>query len=122
VGLIVLATYLVVAVTVALRHPSHPSLDLRAVRSETLSLVIKGKNLSPRETEVLWYLVNGRSATYIARELTISAHTVKTHIKRIYGKLDVHSKQELLDLLEKQTDSQRGQGPFSRDTNALSGG
>lgn len=42
---------------------------------------------------------HGRSATYIADELDISPQTVKTHLKRAYAKLDVHSRQDLLDLL-----------------------
>ena len=41
--------------------------------------------------------------------LTLSYNTVKTHVKRIYKKLDVHSQQELIDLAENSTapESQR---------------
>ena len=41
----------------------------------------------------------GRSAKYIAEELTISHNTTRTHIKHVYEKLNIHSKQELLDLV-----------------------
>ena len=56
--------------------------------------------LSPREAEVCEYLARGRSQTYIREALFLSKNTVATHVRRIYTKLDVHSKQELIDLVE----------------------
>ena len=56
--------------------------------------------LSPRETEIFFLIARGRNADYIQKELIISPHTAKTHIANIYHKLDVHSAQELLDLVE----------------------
>ncbi len=53
--------------------------------------------LSDREVEVMQLLVKGRSKPYIAEALYISENTVRTYAKRIYSKLDVHSKQELQD-------------------------
>lgn len=58
------------------------------------------KGLSARESEVLGYLAKGRSQPYIREELVLSKNTVATHVKHIYQKLGVHSKQELLDLFE----------------------
>ncbi len=55
---------------------------------------------TPREREVLPLLANGRSAPYIARELNVIESTVNFHIRNIYNKCDVHSKQELLDVIE----------------------
>lgn len=57
-------------------------------------------NLTPREAEILVYLAKGRSASYIQQELTISGGTVRTHTDHIYKKLDVHSQQELIDIIE----------------------
>lgn len=57
--------------------------------------------LSPREKEIFFLVAKGRNADYIQQELIISTHTVKTHIANIYRKLNVHSSQELLDLVEK---------------------
>ena len=54
--------------------------------------------LSVRETEVLGYLARGRSQPYIRDTLVLSKNTVASHVKHIYQKLDVHSRQELLDL------------------------
>ena len=56
--------------------------------------------LSPREAEVCEYLARGRSQAYIREALFLSKNTVATHVRRIYTKLDVHSKQELIDLVE----------------------
>lgn len=47
--------------------------------------------LTPREHEVLRCLVGGQSYKQVAGELEISIGTVRTHIKRLYRKLDVHS-------------------------------
>jgi DNA-binding CsgD family transcriptional regulator len=56
---------------------------------------ITGRNL-----EVLLLLVKGRSAARIEQELYMSRGTVNTHMRRIYQKLGVHSRQELLDLID----------------------
>jgi DNA-binding CsgD family transcriptional regulator len=56
--------------------------------------------LSQRENEVLVHLVKGRNLGFIKEALNISAGTASTHRQRIYQKTGVHSRQELLDLLE----------------------
>lgn len=45
-------------------------------------------------------IAQGRSKSYIAEALCLSENTVRTHAKNVYTKLDVHSKQELIDLLQ----------------------
>lgn len=57
-------------------------------------------SLASRETEVLLLLARGRSIPYIAETLYVTENTAKTYRQRIYAKLGVHSKQELLDLVE----------------------
>ncbi len=52
----------------------------------------KNSPLSSRETEILQHLSNGKSYSMIANELYINKETVRTHIKNIYKKLNVHSK------------------------------
>lgn len=47
--------------------------------------------------EVLLLLAEGRSSSYIAEELVLSANTVRGYVKNIYQKLDVHSKQDVID-------------------------
>jgi len=50
--------------------------------------------LSAREKEILLYLVKGYSYKMIAASLNISYETVKTFIRRIYEKLQVHNQSE----------------------------
>ena len=50
--------------------------------------------LSTREHEVLGYIVKGFTYAEIARLAGLSAHTVATYVRRIYGKLEVHSRGE----------------------------
>lgn len=63
--------------------------------------------LSARETEIFRMLAQGRSQPYIRDALYLSKNTVSTHARHIYRKLDVHSKQELLDLLEEREGADR---------------
>ncbi|MBX2822828.1 MAG: response regulator transcription factor [Rhodothermaceae bacterium] len=51
-------------------------------------------NLSERETEILHGLVNGLTYKMLAEELFISIDTVRSHIKKLYEKLHVHSRSE----------------------------
>ncbi len=48
-------------------------------------------DLSDRELEVLRCLIQGLSYKQVARDLDISIHTVRNHIRSIYSKLRVHS-------------------------------
>ncbi len=56
--------------------------------------------LSAREAEVMELLARGNSVARIAEVLVVSENTVRTHSKRIYTKLDIHKRQELVDLIE----------------------
>ncbi|GAB3981483.1 response regulator transcription factor [Spirosoma terrae] len=47
--------------------------------------------LTSRESQVLYYLAQGMSYKLVAAELGVGIETVRTHIKRIYEKLHVHS-------------------------------
>ncbi|MBR2836671.1 MAG: helix-turn-helix transcriptional regulator [Coriobacteriales bacterium] len=55
--------------------------------------------LSQREQGILSYLLRGYSLPAIRNELYISKGTVDTYVQRIYRKCDVHSRQELIDLV-----------------------
>lgn len=57
-------------------------------------------HLTRREREVFAHLAKGRSAPYIAEVYQVSENTVRSHIKHIYTKLDVHSRQELLSFIQ----------------------
>lgn len=47
--------------------------------------------LTPREVEVLRLIARGFSYARAAEHLGVSPHTVASHIKKLYGKLGVHS-------------------------------
>ncbi len=51
-------------------------------------------SLSPQENNVLSRLSQGHTYDHIAQELDISVHTVRNYIRRIYEKLQVHSRTE----------------------------
>lgn len=56
--------------------------------------------LSAREAEVAELIARGNTVAHIAELLFVSENTVRTHSKRIYVKLDIHKRQELIDLVE----------------------
>lgn len=57
--------------------------------------------LSPRELEVLELLASGKSYSGIADQLFVDKETIRTHIKNIYLKLEVHSKAEAIEKARK---------------------
>ncbi len=62
----------------------------QAVTSDTEGTI----SLTKREQEVLEYIARGFSYAEIARLQGITVHTVQTYIKKLYGKLAVHSRSE----------------------------
>ncbi|WKL58819.1 LuxR family transcriptional regulator [Asticcacaulis sp. ZE23SCel15] len=49
----------------------------------------KQADLSPREVEILSWVARGKSNSVIANILEVSTHTIDTHMRRIYAKLNV---------------------------------
>jgi ATP/maltotriose-dependent transcriptional regulator MalT len=73
-----------------LRQPDLVStLGAAGVSLENTALVSEVNPLSQREVEVLKLIALGNSNQQIAEQLFISLHTVKTHSRRIHGKLGV---------------------------------
>ncbi len=58
-------------------------------------------HLTRRESEVLGELAYGHSSTYIAEVLFISTNTVRTHMKNIYRKLGVGSREDVIEILRR---------------------
>lgn len=69
-------------------------------REARCAAVARGHNLTPRETDVLEQLARGRDLAFMEEKFVLSRNTVKMHIKHVYEKLGVHSKQEVIDLVE----------------------
>ena len=63
--------------------------QLKPVKKENLSLKVYN--------EIRNALINGQYEP--GERLVISENTVRTHAKHIYTKLDIHRRQELLDML-----------------------
>jgi DNA-binding CsgD family transcriptional regulator len=72
--------------------------------------------LSPRQEEVFKLLAKGRDVSYIEDKLVISKHTARSHIYSVYRKLDIHSHQELISLVE--SECQKIQAGNSANSNA----
>lgn len=71
--------------------------------------------ITPREFDVLALLFEGLTVPQIQDQLFLSANTVNTHVKRIYRKLDVHTRIELRGRVERilaqKGDSNSGDEP-----------
>lgn len=68
-------------------------------RKRTVQQLGKDYGLTDRETEIMLFVSQGNSAKKIADMVYLSTGTVQTHIKKIYQKLEIHTKQELIDLV-----------------------
>ncbi|GAA4276096.1 response regulator [Aquimarina mytili] len=60
----------------------------------------KFDELTERENDVLIVLSKGKSYTNIANELYVSVNTVKRHVRNIYEKLHVNSRDEIINLIQ----------------------
>lgn len=81
-------------------------LDPQAVEEfgrQRIERLSKEYGLTNRERELLGYLSRGYGSAFIAKNLFISDNTVRTHIRNIYRKLGVASREELLSLFNDVT-------------------
>jgi LuxR family maltose regulon positive regulatory protein len=78
-------------------HPSHRTAHpahLKRLVGGTAPPQELAEPLSDRELAVLRFLPTNLSAAEIGSELFLSVHTVKTHMRKLYAKLDVHTRAE----------------------------
>ena len=78
-------------------QPGQAPVDPVSVPCDTIARTYR---LTAREREVLGLIAHGRNMPFMEQELVISRNTLKMHIRHIYTKLDVHSKQEIIDMVE----------------------
>ncbi len=71
----------------------------QAMARDEVARIQERFGLSRREAEVLGLYVLGHTQARIAEELSIMPDTVHAHIKRIYAKCDLHSRQDFLDYI-----------------------
>jgi len=75
--------------------------QIRSSLDEQKNIMKRLESLTPREHEILTYLITGMLNKQIAYELTISERTVKAHRKQVFDKFGVASIAELVRLTEK---------------------
>jgi len=68
-----------------------PTVQTEFARQESSS----GKELTPRECEIIRYVASGMRNTEVGERLSITESTVKTHLNNIFQKLGVRDRLEL---------------------------
>ncbi len=98
-GLMVVISYVFLFTERDFRELS-TTVDAYEQTEEVRDAIAEAAGLSAREKEVLTLALRGRTNERIAQELFIAKSTADTHLRRIYSKCGVHSRQELLDMAE----------------------
>jgi len=70
-----------------------------------------GRGLTPRELEIVGLILQGQSNKDIERTLFISVHTVKNHLYKIYQKMGVRSRFQVVAMVRGDENSSPGNGP-----------
>ncbi len=78
------------------------TLDLLAASAKPIpgTQIVELRDLSSREKDVLYLLVDGLEYRDISERLHISPHTVRKHISNIYEKLHISSKAQAIRLMQ----------------------
>ena len=79
-------------------------LELRKRNKRRLEVQIRVQRLTPRENEIMEYVIAGMTSKVIAEKLGISIKTVDLHRNRLMEKMEVSSSVELAVLLLKHRD------------------
>ncbi len=75
--------------------------DGMSANERALQEIINQYQLTEREAEVLSLIAQGHSYKKVAEIMYVSQSTIQTHATNLYRKLGVHSKQEVIDLINK---------------------
>ena len=75
------------------KHAPRNGISFREAAIESAQIA----GLSKREVDVLLMLLKGYSDQRIAEELVLSYHTVRSHVRHIYTKMDVHNREGVSD-------------------------
>lgn len=104
------AAIAIVALAVGLRlsrgreaaAPAAPAAAHEAANTDTTTAVVDAPMLSARERQILELLAEGLSNKQLARALSVSENTVKTHLGNLYTKLGVGRRTEALAVARRQ--------------------
>ena len=114
VALVIVACSLAIIAVAARTHDSEDLADLtqapetgevpteRDLRHDACQAIATQAALTEMETLVLEFVSMGYTVARIAQERGVTENTVRTHTKGLYRKLDVHSKQEVIELVEER--------------------
>lgn len=72
------------------------SKDILTKENDNLDSFCKQHSISPREKEVILFLLEGKDTGTITELMSISYNTLKTHLRNIYRKTDTGSQSELI--------------------------
>lgn len=81
-------------------YPDEGNIPIRDLTSKKCQVLKERYRLTARESEIMEYIARGFTMAGIADHLVISENTVRAHSKHIYTKLDIHKRQDLLNLLD----------------------
>lgn len=101
-----IAAFVIAALVIGLmvsytaRTATHASTVGDAWQTDLCRMATAGSDITPAEFDVVLYTYRGYSAKKTAETLLVSESTVKTHLTHIYRKLGIHTKQELIDLVD----------------------
>lgn len=101
------AAIAIVALAVGLRlsrghEAAAPAATHEAAKTDTTTAVAETPMLSARERQILELLAEGLSNKQLARALSLSENTVKTHLGNLYAKLGVGRRTEALAVARRQ--------------------
>jgi two-component system, NarL family, response regulator len=67
-----------------------------AVQAQFAMEASSSKQLTPRETEIVRHVANGMRNAQVAQSLSISESTVKTHLNKVFQKLNLRDRVQLI--------------------------
>ena len=85
-----------------IRISRNASSSMQQSIQQSAETVLSQAALTPRELEIAAYVYRGYSAKRIAEKLFLSEPTIKSYTSRVYRKLGIKSKQELIDYVDER--------------------
>ena len=86
--------------SIGLAAPEHQSqADVENCTHPRIGIAVAKLGLTQRESQIVVEFAIGKSTQALANELYISAATVRTHLRKIFTKLNIGSRVELLSMV-----------------------
>ncbi len=83
-------------------NPEDTDRPRKARFMDRCTAVAEAYGLTPRETELMILYAKGHTSANIQQELFLSRGTVTTHLRHIYQKMEIHSKAELMEIIDRR--------------------